>query len=84
MSTNVNTPLPIGMLPNPKRAGQDTEWKSILLRMPVELFKHIDAAAQANYRSRTAEILARLEATTVGESIDEHGVIVRVLNRASK
>ena len=77
MSTNVNTPLPIGMLPNPKRAGQDTEWKSILLRMPVDLFKHIDAAAEANYRSRTAEILARLDASAVGESIGEHGVIVR-------
>lgn len=84
MSTNVNTPLPIGMLPNPKRAGQDTEWKSILLRMPVDLFKHIDAAAQANYRSRTAEILARLEATTEGESIGEHGVIVRRVASTNK
>ena len=65
------------MLPNPKRAGQDTEWKSILLRMPVDLFKHIDAAAEANYRSRTAEILLRLEASTSGESIGEHGEIVR-------
>lgn len=84
MSANVNTPLPIGMLPNPKRAGQDVEWKSILLRMPVDLFKHIDAAAKSNYRSRTAEILARLDASTVGESIDEHGVIVRRVTSSSK
>ena len=84
MSTNVNTPLPIGMLPNPKRTGQDMEWKSILLRMPVDLFKHIDAAAEANYRSRTAEILVRLEATTVGESLDEHGVIVRRVQHLAK
>ena len=73
----MNTPLPIGMLPNPKRAGQDAEWKAILLRMPMALVKHIDAAAEANYRSRTAEILARLDASAVGESIGDHGVIVR-------
>lgn len=43
------------------------------------LFKHIDAAAEANYRSRTAEIIARLERSMDGESVNEHGVIVRVL-----
>ena len=80
----MNTPLPIGMLPNPKRAGQDTEWKSILLRMPVGLFKHIDAAAEANYRTRTAEILFRLEESAQGESINEHGVIVRQLGPTQK
>lgn len=73
------------MLPQPKkRAGQDEEWKSVLLRMPMALFKHIDAAAEANYRSRTAEILSRLDASVEGESFDEHGVIVRRVARLEK
>lgn len=50
----------------------------------MDLFTHIDAAAEANYRSRTAEILARLEATTAGESFDDHGVIVRQAQHLNK
>ena len=74
----MNTPMPIDMLPQPKkRAGQDEEWHAVLLRMPMTLSEHIDAAAKANYRSRTAEILYRLDASAEGESIGEHGEIVR-------
>ncbi len=84
MSRNLSD-LPIDMLPQPKkRTSQDDEWKAVLLRMPIALFKHIDAAAGANYRSRTAEILARLQASAEGESVGEHGVIVRILRRPSK
>lgn len=73
------------MFPQPrKRPGQDAEWKSLLLRLPVGLFKHIDAAADANYRSRTGEIIARLEASAEGESVNEHGVIVRDLHPQGK
>ena len=43
----------------------------------MTLSEHIDAAAKANYRSRTAEILYRLDASAEGESIGEHGEIVR-------
>ncbi|MBV7454318.1 Arc family DNA-binding protein [Acidovorax sp. sif1233] len=54
------------------------------LRMPVVLRDHLEACAKANFRSLSAEMCARLEASTVGESIDEHGAIVRAAHRSSK
>lgn len=83
MNTRMNTRLPID-LAEPTRAGQNTAWKPILLRMPVGLLAHIDAAAAAGHRSRTAEVLMRLEASAVGESIDGHGVIVRRVASTNK
>lgn len=50
--------------------------KRFLLQLPTDVLTHLDACAKANYRSRTAEILMRLEASMANESIDEHGVIV--------
>lgn len=80
MSSKVNTPLPVEMFPGvTKRQGQGKRWSGVLLRCPVGLLKHIDACAKANYRSRTSEILARLEASAVGESLNKHGSIVRDL-----
>lgn len=82
MSSKVNTPLPVEMFPGVTKRqgqGQGNRWKGVLLRCPVGLLKHLDACAKANYRSRTGEILARLEASAVGESLNEHGSIVRVL-----
>lgn len=76
MNTPANTPQIIDLVESP-RAGQNTAWKPILLRMPVGLLAHIDAAAAAGHRSRTAELLMRLEASALGESIGEHGEIVR-------
>lgn len=51
--------------------------KAVLVRLEIGLLAQIDAMAEAGYRSRTAEINLRLEQSLQGESIDEHGVIVR-------
>ncbi|MEQ1660295.1 MAG: Arc family DNA-binding protein [Hylemonella sp.] len=56
----------------------------VLARLPQELIDHIDACAEANCRSRSAEIRFRLEASIEGESIDEHGVIVQRTPSARK
>lgn len=83
MNTRANTPLKVGLV-EPARVGEHTVWKPILLRMPVGLLAHIDAAAQAAHRTRTAELLMRLDASAVGESIDEHGAIVRQASAGNK
>lgn len=78
MSIDVNTPRNESVFPGVSmRSGQGVVWRPVLLRCPVELLRHIDACAKANYRTRTAEILSRLESSAAGESLDEHGVIVR-------
>lgn len=64
--------------------GSARKQKRVLLRLPPELLNHIDAAAKAQYRTRTAEILCRLETSISGESIDRHGVIVRLSTSSSK
>lgn len=66
-----------------KRPGARSQTR-FLLRLPPQMLSHIDAAARANYRTRTAEIQCRLEASIEGESIDEHGVIVRLSTLSSK
>jgi hypothetical protein len=66
-----------------KGAKSMREQRRILLRLPDALLKHIDDAAHANYRTRTAEILARLLDSAKGESFDEHGVIVVHARRAT-
>lgn len=59
--------------------GQGTSRREprFLLRIPAQLLSHIDAAARASYRTRTAEVIRRLEESVKNESIEEHGVIVR-------
>lgn len=49
----------------------------VLVRMPVAMYEHLDRAARVNWRTRTAEILQRLQASMDTESFDEHGCIVR-------
>ena len=49
---------------------------AFLLRLPREVVDHLDACARASYRTRTAEVVKRLQESMANESIDEHGVIV--------
>ena len=56
----------------------------MLIRLPQYVLDHVDAAALAQLRSRSAEIQMRLEASMANESIDEHGVIVVRAPRAAK
>lgn len=51
-------------------------FKAVLVRMPADQLDQLRAFAKAQYRTLTGEINRRLEASLVGESIDEHGVIV--------
>ena len=46
--------------------------QQVLLRLPRFLVEALDVAASNNYRSRTAEVTARLEKSFEGE----HGVIL--------
>lgn len=63
---------------------KDEAHKNVLIRLPVSVLEHIDAAAKAGFRSRTAEVVKRLLETMEGESIDEHGVIVRRVASVAK
>lgn len=47
----------------------------VVCRMPVSLVQHLDACAGAQLISRNAEICSRLDQSTQGEWIDQHGVI---------
>lgn len=58
------------------RGPRGTPFFPVILRMPPHMVEHLDRAADAAWRSRTAEILKRLEESMQGESINEHGVIV--------
>lgn len=49
------------------------------IRMPPALRDQLKSRAKANFRSLSMEICARLESSMVGESLNEHGSIVRVL-----
>lgn len=55
-----------------------------VVRLPVAFREHLQACAVANYRSLSAEIRCRLEESCAGESINEHGVIVRGLPAGQK
>lgn len=63
--------LPIQMFPK-----KGIRKQRFLLMLPVAMQEHIDAAAKAGFRTRTAEIVLRLGASMKNESIDEHGCIV--------
>ncbi len=78
--------MPIGMLDRKSSGGQRKliQDKPVMVRMPAELFAHLEACANAAYRTVPAEIRARLESSVEGESLDEHGVIVRILRRPLK
>ncbi|CAM8627221.1 hypothetical protein MCEMSHM24_02714 [Comamonadaceae bacterium] len=56
----------------------------VISRMSDALRDMLDAAAKANLRSRSKEIIHRLEASFEGQSIDKHGVIVEQRSRSAK
>lgn len=56
----------------------------VLSRMPQELIHLLDAAANASFRSRSAEMVYRLQTSFENESIDEHGCIVVQAKPSSK
>lgn len=49
---------------------------AVLVRMPIEQRERLRTFAKAMHRTLTGEINSRLEESLVGQSIDEHGVIV--------
>lgn len=67
------------MSAKPRRNG-----KRFLVTLPAEVLERLDAFASAAYRSRNAEVLMRLMESMAGESVDEHGVIVRRLPAGQK
>lgn len=76
----MNSPLPdlpLGLLPRGEREPKRVPAPPQSIRLPDELRAHLRLCAEANCRSLNAEIVFRLQASMVGESIDEHGVIVR-------
>lgn len=58
--------------------------KKILVSLPAKLIERLDEFAAASYRDRSAELERRLEESMAGESIGEHGVIVRGLPAGQK
>lgn len=89
----VITDLPVQMFDCPKGARPRYHQKTIkgeepraavLIRLPYELLDRLDKFAAAGYRSRTGEIVMRLEASVENQSIDEHGVIVEHIPAARK
>ena len=69
--------------PSPKK-GKGLRGTPVLIRLPQDVIEHMDAAASAQFRSRSGEIRFRLEASMANESIDEHGVIVVQAQRLAK
>lgn len=59
------------------RRPMDGLFRQVLLRLPAEMVEHLDRAADVGFRSRTSEVIKRIEQSMQGESFDEHGVIVR-------
>jgi len=61
----------------PKKRGlKKSLYKYMLVKLPIDLAQKIDVFSAAAWRTQTAEIVRRLEASFENESIDEHGVIV--------
>jgi len=55
----------------------------VLCRLAPDVIEHLDKAAAAALRSRSAEILMRLRQSMEGESFDVHGCIVKQAPAAS-
>lgn len=74
----MNADLPVQML-NPSKAREGVgacPKRDMTVRLPVVLIDRLDAFAAAGFRSRSAEIAMRLQASFAGEVINAHGVIV--------
>jgi hypothetical protein len=79
--------LPIQMMARktgPKPRPPQPKKHVTTLRMKVTLHEHLTKCAEANFRSVSAEISARLMDSIQGESFDEHGVIVRSVHSLDK
>lgn len=76
--------MPIGMLPMSGREPRRVPPPPQSIRLPSSLKKHLQDCAAANCRSLSAEILFRLQTSAVGESIGEHGEIVRQVQHLNK
>lgn len=59
-----------------RKSAKNGTHTAVLIRMPNELLDKINRFSKASYRTKTGEVLLRLEASFANESIDEHGVIV--------
>lgn len=70
--------------PIAKSGNFKTPHTPVLSRMPQELIDLLDTAANASFRSRSAEMVYRLQASFENESIDEHGCIVVHAKPSSK
>lgn len=76
--------MPIGMLPMGTREPRRVPPPPMSIRLPADLLVHLRAAAGASCRSLNKEIEYRLQASAEGESVGEHGVIVRRVQRLAK
>lgn len=59
-----------------KKGKRARAFKTLYVRMPAELAEKVDKFSRASWRTLTAEIVHRLEASFENQSINEHGVIV--------
>lgn len=69
--------MPIGMLQKSAREPRRVPPPPQSIRLPADLQEHLKQCADANCRSLNKEILFRLQESAAGESIGEHGEIVR-------
>jgi len=76
--------LPIEMLPRAEREPKRVPPPPMSVRIPGELLAHLKQCAESNCRSLNQEILFRLQESAVGESIGEHGEIVRQARHLNK
>ncbi len=76
--------MPIGMLPMSGREPRRVPPPPQSIRLPADLLAHLKKCADASCRSLSKEILFRLQESVAGESIDDHGVIVRRVASTNK
>lgn len=76
--------LPVQMFHAGRKKGGIKNDASFLMRLPQEMKTHLLMCAAINCRSANEEVLSRIRESVDGESIDEHGVIVRHTAQAVK
>lgn len=76
---SAQTEMPVSMLDPAGSAFVRVPPPPMSIRLPPVLLEHLRVCAEVNCRSLNKEILFRLQESVCGESINEHGVIVRVL-----
>ena len=76
--------MPIDMVPMSGKEPRRVPPPPQSIRLPADLLAHLKNCADANCRSLSKEILFRLQDSAVGESIGEHGEIVRQAKHLNK